>query len=50
MLTCRYHFSEWTAQLNEITQGQRGRLIPTDTRFRPDVRAIEEGRYTEVIY
>ena len=47
-LTCRYQFSEWDASLNEITQGQRGRLPPSDARFRPDVRAIEDGRFTEV--
>ncbi|CAK0732247.1 hypothetical protein CVIRNUC_000104 [Coccomyxa viridis] len=43
----RYQFSDWDASLNEITQGQRGRLPPSDARFRPDVRAIEDGRFTE---
>ena len=33
-------------QLNEL--GQRGRLIPTDTRLRQDIRALEEGRYGQV--
>ena len=47
---CRFTFSEWTASLNELAQGQRGRLPPTDARFRPDVRAIEEGRFTEVTH
>ncbi len=47
-LTSRYQFSDWDASLNEITQGQRGRLPPSDARFRPDVRAIEDGRFTEV--
>ena len=45
---CRFTFSEWTASLNELAQGQRGRLPPTDARLRPDVRAIEEGRFREV--
>ena len=47
-LTFRYQFSDWDASLNEIVQGQRGRLPPSDARFRPDVRAIEDGRFTEV--
>ena len=49
MPLCRFNYSHWTASLNEIPQGQRGRLPPTDTRFRPDVRAIEEGRFVEVL-
>lgn len=47
-LVSRYNFSEWDASLNEVTQGQRGRLPPSDARFRPDVRAIEDGCFTEV--
>lgn len=47
--SCRFNYSYWTASLNEIAQGQRGRLPATDTRFRPDVRAIEEGRFVEVL-
>ena len=35
-------------QLNELTQGQRGRLPPTDSRLRPDIRALEEGRFAQV--
>ena len=45
----RFTFSEWTASLNELAPGQRRRLPPTDARLRPDVRAIEEGRFTEVL-
>ncbi|KAK9916573.1 hypothetical protein WJX75_004348 [Coccomyxa subellipsoidea] len=41
----RCHFSEWTASLNEIPQGHRKRLPPTDARLRPDVRALENGCY-----
>ncbi len=44
----RCQFTEWSAQLNEIAQGQRTHLIPTDARLRPDVRALEHGRYKEV--
>ena len=47
-LISRYQFSDWDASLNEIAQGQRGRLPLSDVRFRPDVRAIEDGRFTEV--
>ena len=35
-------------QLNELTQGQRGRLPPTDSRLRLDIRALEEGRFAQV--
>ena len=48
LLISRCQFSEWTAQLNEIVQGQRKRLCPTDSRLRPDVRALEHGRYKQV--
>jgi hypothetical protein len=40
--------SEWVMRLNEITPQLAGRLPPTDTRLRPDVRAIEQGLYDEV--
>lgn len=38
-----YGFSEWTAQLNEITDDIKDVLPPTDSRLRPDQRAYEEG-------
>lgn len=34
-------------QLNELTDDIRPYLPPTDTRFRPDQRALEEGNVDE---
>ncbi|CAL8466515.1 g6051 [Coccomyxa elongata] len=41
----RCQFSEWTAHLNDIPQGLRKRLPPTDSRLRPDLRALDDGCY-----
>lgn len=30
-------------QLNELSKNMEGVLPPTDSRFRPDIRAMEEG-------
>ena len=38
-----YGFTTFAASLNEITPNERGKLAPTDSRFRPDQRAAEEG-------
>ncbi|KAI0067905.1 hypothetical protein BV25DRAFT_1834873 [Artomyces pyxidatus] len=38
-----YGFTSWGITLNEITRDLVGRLPATDSRFRPDVRALEEG-------
>ncbi|KAG8999859.1 hypothetical protein FRB94_005884 [Tulasnella sp. JGI-2019a] len=39
-----YGFTDFTMSLNEITDDLKdGRLPPTDSRFRPDQRAMEEG-------
>lgn len=38
-----YGFTAFGMTLNEITSDLEGRLPPTDSRFRPDVRALEEG-------
>jgi hypothetical protein len=38
-----YGFTSFGITLNEITDDLRGKLPPTDSRFRPDVRALEEG-------
>jgi len=38
-----YGFTEFTASLNEITPDLEGRLPPTDSRLRPDQRALEDG-------
>jgi hypothetical protein len=39
----RYGFTRFAAQLNEVTGVERGRLPPTDSRLRPDQRALEDG-------
>ncbi len=36
-----YNFSEFTCSLNELEPG----LAPTDSRLRPDERAMEEGNF-----
>jgi oxysterol-binding protein-related protein 3/6/7 len=38
-----YGFTAFGITLNEINPEIRQRLPPTDSRFRPDVRALEEG-------
>ncbi|KAG9223005.1 hypothetical protein CCMSSC00406_0000306 [Pleurotus cornucopiae] len=38
-----YGFTSFGITLNEITSDIEGKLPPTDSRFRPDVRALEEG-------
>jgi hypothetical protein len=39
----RYGFTRFAAQLNEVTGAERGRLPPSDSRLRPDQRALEDG-------
>ncbi|KAH7104210.1 Oxysterol-binding protein-domain-containing protein [Auriculariales sp. MPI-PUGE-AT-0066] len=38
-----YGFTEFTATLNEITPDIADKLPPTDSRLRPDQRALEDG-------
>ncbi|KAI1993203.1 Oxysterol-binding protein 3 [Ophidiomyces ophidiicola] len=38
-----YGFTVFTASLNEITVVEDGKLPPTDSRLRPDQRALEKG-------
>ncbi|KAF8273796.1 Oxysterol-binding protein-domain-containing protein [Lactarius quietus] len=38
-----YGFTSWGIMLNEILPGMEGKHPPTDSRYRPDVRALEEG-------
>ena len=38
-----YGFTSFGITLNEITPDLEGKLPPTDSRLRPDVRALEEG-------
>ncbi|MCJ1307705.1 hypothetical protein MMC25_001353 [Agyrium rufum] len=39
----RYGLTTFAASLNEITANERGHLAPTDSRLRPDQRALDEG-------
>ncbi|KAJ6604398.1 oxysterol binding protein [Mycena vulgaris] len=39
-----YGFTSFGITLNEITSDLEGKLPPTDSRCRPDVRALEEGQ------
>jgi hypothetical protein len=39
-----YQMSYFALGLNEIKTGQEGTLCPTDSRFRPDLRAWESGQ------
>lgn len=38
-----YAFSTFAMQLNELDKIMEGVLPPTDSRFRPDIRAMENG-------
>ncbi|XP_029581371.1 oxysterol-binding protein-related protein 1 isoform X5 [Salmo trutta] len=38
-----YAFSMFAMQLNELEEGMKGVLPPTDCRLRPDIRAMEKG-------
>uniref|UniRef100_A0A7N8WS40 Oxysterol-binding protein-related protein 7-like n=1 Tax=Mastacembelus armatus TaxID=205130 RepID=A0A7N8WS40_9TELE len=42
-----YGFSRYARELNELTPDLKGALPPTDTRFRPDQRLLEEGKVAE---
>lgn len=42
-----YGFSRYARELNELTPDLKDVLPPTDTRFRPDQRLLEEGKVTE---
>ena len=39
----RYGFTAFAAALNEITAVEEGHIPPTDSRLRPDQRALEDG-------
>lgn len=41
----QYCFSRFTIGLNELTPKLRDALPPTDSRFRPDQRALEDGDF-----
>lgn len=39
-----YNMNSYSLQMNLLTDGLRDKLPPTDSRFRQDLRAWEEGR------
>ena len=41
--TKRYGFTRFAAGLNEISEIERSKMAPTDSRLRPDQRALEDG-------
>ncbi|EWC48848.1 hypothetical protein DRE_00153 [Drechslerella stenobrocha 248] len=43
----KYGFTEFAAQLNEITEVEHGKMAGTDTRLRPDQRLCEDGMLDE---
>ncbi|KAF3940312.1 hypothetical protein ABW19_dt0200810 [Dactylella cylindrospora] len=43
----KYGFTEFAAQLNEITSIEEDKMAGTDTRLRPDQRLCEEGQLDE---
>ncbi|KAA0710762.1 Oxysterol-binding protein-related protein 6 [Triplophysa tibetana] len=42
-----FGFSQYARELNELTADIKDKLPPTDTRYRPDQRLLEEGKVTE---
>ena len=42
-----YGFSRFAIELNEVTAVEKEKIPPTDARYRPDQRALEEGRFAE---
>ncbi|XP_058510253.1 oxysterol-binding protein-related protein 7-like [Solea solea] len=42
-----YGFSHYARELNELTPELKAVLPPTDTRFRPDQKLLEEGKVAE---
>lgn len=39
----QFYFTDFTLQLNHLTDKLRAKLPPTDSRLRPDQRALEQG-------
>ncbi|WKX94527.1 hypothetical protein Q1695_011647 [Nippostrongylus brasiliensis] len=44
-----FGFTDYTMGLNELRPEDRDSLPPTDSRFRPDVRCLEEGKLDEAV-
>lgn len=47
---CRYSMTKFAVSLNELTPGLEERIAPTDSRLRPDQRALEDGVYDQVCF
>ncbi|XP_071144219.1 oxysterol-binding protein-related protein 1-like isoform X2 [Mytilus edulis] len=39
-----FNFTYFAMSLNELTEDVAGKLAPTDSRYRPDIRLLEEGK------
>ncbi|XP_061910477.1 oxysterol-binding protein-related protein 2b [Entelurus aequoreus] len=42
-----YNFTNFAMALNELEPGMEATMAPTDCRFRPDIRAMENGKMEE---
>ena len=40
-----YAFTQFAMMLNEIDDNLRSKIPPTDSRYRPDMRRMEEGDF-----
>ena len=47
-MVCRFAFTAFGIMLNDLPPGLEAKLPPTDARFRPDMRALELGKNSEV--
>ncbi|XP_058499339.1 oxysterol-binding protein-related protein 2-like isoform X1 [Solea solea] len=45
--TMMYNFTNFAMSLNELEPGMKGTLPSTDCRFRPDIKAMENGKMDE---
>lgn len=45
-----YNFTNFAMSLNEMEPGMEGTVAPTDCRFRPDIRAMENGLMGNSLY
>lgn len=43
----KYHHTAFCITLNEMTEGLKEKIAPTDCRLRPDQKCLEEGLYDE---
>jgi hypothetical protein len=48
VLQYRWELTTFAMQLNEMTEGLREKLPPTDSRLRPDLQLLERANYDKV--